>query len=267
MAQYYQSISRLDQGLGRLVQLLKDAGQFDNTVILFTGDNGMAFPGSKTTLYDPGMRLPLIVRSPDQQRRGGVCNAMVSWVDLTPTILDLAGVKVVKGYLTQGEPEVSGPAAKQKQLQAESAIYKFHGRSFLPLLDEENPKGWDEVFASHTFHEITMYYPMRVVRTRQYKLLFNVAHQLPFPFASDIYESATWQSVLQRGDSMFGPRRTIDFIQRPRWELYDLQADPNEVKNLADDPKFAKIFADLQAKLKSFQERTSDPWVLKYKYE
>jgi len=273
IAQYYQAISRLDQGLGRLLALLKDAGQLDNTVVIFTGDNGMAFPGSKTTLYDPGSRLPLIVRSPDHPR-GKVCNAMVSWVDLTPTILDIAGVKEVKGRLVQGEPEFSGgapktgaPKAAAKKKQAEDSIYRFHGRSFLPALSQANPAGWDEVYASHTFHEITMYYPMRVVRTRDYKLILNLAHQLPFPFASDIYASATWQGVLKRSDSMFGPRRTADFLHRQRYELYDLKADPTESRNLAGDPKLAKVQAELSARLEAFQRRTSDPWIVKYNYE
>jgi len=273
IAQYYQAISRLDQGLGRLLEVLKEAGQLDNTVVIFTGDNGMAFPGSKTTLYDPGSRLPLIVRSPDHPR-GKVCNAMVSWVDLTPTILDIAGVKEVKGRLVQGEAEFSGgapkaasPKAAAKKKQADDAGYRFHGRSFLPVLAQENPPGWDEVFASHTFHEITMYYPMRVVRTRDHKLILNLAHQLPFPFASDIHASATWQGVLKRSDTMFGPRRTDDFLHRARYELYDLKADPNEARNLASDPRHSKLREELAGRLEAFQQRTSDPWIVKYKHE
>jgi N-sulfoglucosamine sulfohydrolase len=272
LAQYYQAISRLDQGLGRLLDVLKETGQAGNTVVLFTGDNGMAFPGSKTTLYEPGSRLPFIVSSPDHPK-GRLSNAMVSWVDFTPTILDIAGVKEVKGRLVQGEAEFSGtpanPAGKAaaKKKQAADVTYTFHGRSFLPVLAQENPPGWDEVFASHTFHEITMYYPMRVVRTREFKLILNLAHPLPFPFASDLQESATWQGVLKRGDSQFGPRRTADFIQRPRYELYDLKSDPVEARNVAGEPRFATVRAELAAKLETFQSRTADPWIVKYKYE
>lgn len=265
ICQYYRAISRLDQGLGRLIAILKEAGQYENTLIIFTADNGMAFPGSKTTLYEPGMHLPLIVRSPEQKNRGGTCDAMISWVDFTPTILDYAGVKEVKGQLVMGDPEAgAGPARKRAATEGK---YTFHGRSFLGLWDQTNPAGWDEVFASHTFHEITMYYPMRVLRTRQYKLMLNVAWQLPFPFASDLYDSATWQSTLKRSDSMFGQRRTADFVQRPKYELYDLNADPNEVNNLVNNPKYATVLADLQARLKEYQKRTSDPWLLKYTYE
>jgi len=254
LAQYYQSVSRIDQGLGRLVKILKDANLYENTLILYLSDNGIAFPGAKTTLYEPGMRLPLIIRSPDQTKRGLGTDAMVSWTDLTPTLLAFAGL----------EPE----ALKTKANNGRMVDYTFHGRSFLGALDKEHPKGWDAVFASHTFHEITMYYPMRVIRTRQYKLLLNLAHQLPYPFASDLYSSPTWQAAIRQGeDGLYGKRRIKDYIQRPRHELYNMEADSHEISNLAENPEFAKTLKGLQDRLKAFQEETGDPWMVKYKYE
>ncbi len=91
LAQYYQSVSRVDQGVGRLLAILKEAGKYENTLIIYISDNGIAFPGAKTTLYEPGMNLPCIVRSPYQKKRGLVCNAMITWADITPMILDFAG--------------------------------------------------------------------------------------------------------------------------------------------------------------------------------
>ena len=88
LAEYYQAISRLDQGLGVLLKALKDTGHWDDTLILFLSDNGPPFPGAKTNLYEPGMNLPLIVRSPGQKTHGGVTDALVTWADITPTILD-----------------------------------------------------------------------------------------------------------------------------------------------------------------------------------
>jgi N-sulfoglucosamine sulfohydrolase len=266
LAEYYQSVSRVDQGIGKLVQLLKEAGQYDNTVFIYTSDNGIAMPGSKTTLYEPGMQLPLIVRAPDVAKRGIASAAMISWVDFTPTILDFAGVKeIVAPPLQQGEPEGGSEAKAAKEKP--KVKYTFHGRSFRPTLEQEKPEGWNEVFASHTFHEVTMYYPMRVVRTDRYKLILNLAHPLPFPFASDLYESAIWQRVLKDGASRYGKRLIKDFVHRPRYELYDLKNDPDEVVNLAEDPKHAATFNELAEKLKAFQKRTRDPWVLKYQYE
>src|SRR5262249_33374162 len=129
LAQYYQAVSRADQGLGKLVQILKDAGKYNDTLIIYISDNGIPFPGAKTTTYEPGLRLPCVVRNPYVKKRGLVSEAMVSWVDLAPTILDFA----------------NAPALKTA---------KLHGRSFLPVLEPEKPAGWDEVFASHTFHEV-----------------------------------------------------------------------------------------------------------------
>ncbi len=242
LAQYYQAVSRVDQGVGRLVKILKETGHWDDTLLVFISDNGIPFPGAKTTTYEGGLRLPCLVRNPYSKSRGVRTEAMITWVDIAPTILDFAGVAVAAGDL--------------------------HGRSFLGVLDQQRPSGWDEVHASHTFHEVTMYYPMRVVRTRQYKLIWNVAHPLPFPFASDLYSSATWQEALAKGpDSAYGKRTIAAYVNRPRFELYDLDKDPDELVNLAADPAHAATLAQLLAKIKDMQKRTGDPWLHKWEYE
>lgn len=277
LAQYYQAISRTDAGLARLVEILKETGQYENTLIIFGADNGMAWPGAKTTVYDPGIRLPLVVRSPDQGRRGVTSEALVSWVDITPTILDFAGLREVMGPpFRPGDPEstpggegAGGAAAKAAKKKASEAPvrYEFHGRSFLPTLDGTRPPGWDVVYASHQFHEVTMYYPMRAIRTDRYKLILNLAHQLPYPFASDLYAAPTWQATLRTEQTHYGKRRVNDYVFRPRYELYDLQEDPHEVVNLAARPEHQTVFTELAARLKEFQRRTRDPWFSKYTYE
>src|SRR5690606_3900582 len=143
-----------------------------------------------------------------------------------------------------------------------------HGRSLVPLFDDPRQEGWDEIYASHTFHEVTMYYPMRVVRTRRYKLIWNIAHPLAYPFASDLWEAPTWQEVYRRGpEARYGQRTVAEYLHRPKFELYDLESDPDETINLAGDPQHAKQLAELQEKLKQFQRRTDDPWILKWTYE
>jgi N-sulfoglucosamine sulfohydrolase len=242
LAEYYQSVSRVDQGVGRLLKLIEETGQGNDTVVMFLSDNGIPFPGAKTTQYEPGIRLPLIVRAPGHPKGGIVSRAMVSWTDIAPTLLDFAGM----------DPPTQ-PA--------------MHGRSFRAAIETVDLAGWDEVYGSHTFHEVTMYYPMRVVRTRRHKLIQNIAHPLSYPFASDLHGSATWQGVLKDGLSTYGRRSVKDFLARPRWELYDLEADPDEIKNLAEDPQSRDTLAALKAKLKAFQERTKDPWLVKYAHE
>jgi N-sulfoglucosamine sulfohydrolase len=241
LAQYCQAVSRIDQGIGRLVEHLQKAGKHDNTIVIYISDNGIAFPGAKTTVYEPGINLPCIIRTPGQKNQGIACDALVNWADLAPTILDFAGA-------TPGD-------------------YQFHGRSFRPALEQEHPPGWDTTYASHTFHEITMYYPMRVVRERRFKLIWNIAHGLDYPFASDLWESATWQGTLKRGSKYYGQRTVEAYLHRPRFELYDLESDPHEVKNLADNPQYRDKLEAMKAKLKAFQKRTKDPWILKWDYE
>jgi N-sulfoglucosamine sulfohydrolase len=257
LALYYASVRKADKAFGTILETLKRTGTYDNTLIIYLSDNGAPFPGSKTNVYEPGIRLPLIVKKPGMKRGGGVNSAMVSWVDITPTILDFAGVKI----------PTSQPSAPVAPGNFKNETPGLHGRSFLSILDQDAPAGWDEVYASHTFHEITMYYPMRVVRTRTHKLIWNIAHPLPYPFASDLYASKSWQGALTRKMTTFGPRSVKDYVQRPQFELYDLEHDPLESKNLASDPKHAQLLAELKDKIKRFQERTGDPWVIKWQYE
>lgn len=239
IAQYYQSITRLDKGVGRVLDYLEESGKMDNTFIIYISDNGMAFPGAKTTLYEAGMQLPCIVKLPNQQDER-TSNEMVSWTDLAPTILDIAGF-----------------------LKTEQ---DFHGISFVPALRGDYLDR-SEVYASHTFHEVTMYYPMRVIRGNKYKLIMNLASGLEYPFASDLYASKTWQSVLNNNLDVLGKKPIAEYINRPPFELYDLEIDPNETFNLAMDPKFDEILSGLKGKLLTFQEATNDPWIYKWEYE
>lgn len=269
IAQYYQSVSRIDQGLGQLFQVLKQTGRWEDTLLVFISDHGIAMPGAKTTLYDGGMRSPCIVRNPYNKNRNVRSEAMVSWVDLTPTLLDFAGVldKSRKSANPAVVAKIDKPSTHSQRTN-KTKRGDFHGRSFLSLLEFENADGWDEVYASHTFHEIQMYYPMRVVRTRRHKLIWNIAHPLPFPFASDLWAAPTWQAQYRLGlETPYGAQTVGNYIQRPEFELFDLESDPFEGDNLADDPKHAELLAEMKAKLRAFQEKTNDPWIIKWRYE
>lgn len=262
LAQYYQAVSRLDQGFGYLLKTLKDAGVYDDTLIVFISDHGIAMPGAKTTVYEPGLNSPCIVRYPNAKQRGIKNAALISWVDITPTLLDYAGIITADGRTLSREiATMPGGGNKRKP-------YQFHGRSFLGIIDEPPAEGWDRIYASHTFHEIQMYYPMRVVRDGQYKLIWNIAYPLPFPFASDLWASATWQAQWELGkDAPYGKRTVGQYIQRPQFELYDLEKDPYEGNNLANDPEYQAVLYEMQKKLKDFQQQAADPWILKWQYE
>ena len=241
LAQYYQSISRLDQGVGRLIQHLKEAGKWDNTVIIYLSDNGAPFPGSKTNLYEVGIRLPCIMKLPNSATKNLAQDAMISWVDITPTLLDFAGVP-------------------------KDSIHT-QGRSFKDISGQQNVKGWDEVYASHLFHEVTMCYPMRVLRERKYKLIYNIANDITYPSSMDLYNSYTWQWLLTHHINTLGKRSIQSYLHRPKFELYDLEKDPDELHNLAANPAYAKELERMKAKLKVFQQKTNDPWVSKWNFE
>jgi N-sulfoglucosamine sulfohydrolase len=236
LAQYYESVSRLDSGVGLLLNVLRDTKHEGDTLVVYLSDNGRAFPGAKTTLYDEGIHLPLIVASPAQSRRGVRNNAMVSWVDITPTILDWA----------------HAAAPRDQQLA---------GRTLLPILEQADPPGWDRVFASHSFHEIQQYYPMRALRTREYKYILNIAAPLEFPIAGDIVSSPTWQVVAARPSVGLGARTVQAFLHRPAEELYDLRQDPSEVRNLAADPAHREVLERMRAEMTKFRAETHDPWL------
>jgi N-sulfoglucosamine sulfohydrolase len=210
------------------------------------------------------MNLPLIVRNPFAKAKGTTNDAVVMWTDITPTVLDFCGVEPKSGLpVRPGE----NTGKRQTSGKGRAVPYTFHGRSFLNVLGEEHPEGWDENYASHTFHEITMYYPMRSVISGDYKYIFNIAHPLPYPFASDLQACPTWQEVLSTKPENYGKRKVVDYLYRARHELYNLKDDPDEINNLATNPKYSELLQELQTKIKVFQKRTDDPWALKWNYE
>ena len=273
LAHYYQSCARIDTGVAELVKLLKAAGKYDKTLFVFTADHGMAFPGGKTTVYEGGLKVPFVVRNPYEEKRGVRSEALISPVDITPSLLDFAGGLDAK---------VNGPAKwvdprkywKDKPYAAKEnrgGGYKFrsyHGQSWIPILGQADDRSRSEIHASHTFHEIQMYYPMRVVRDREYKLIWNIAHGLPYPFASDLWAASTWQAQWAKGkDAPYGQMTVDTYVNRPAFELYDIQKDPYEGNNLAENPEFADVLAAYKAKMKAFQQKMKDPWVMKWRYE
>jgi N-sulfoglucosamine sulfohydrolase len=198
---------------------------------------------------------------------------MISHIDITPSLLDFAG-----GF----DPQSNGPKnwtdpKKYWEQRGENLkenrdggnrFRSYHGRSWISILGKPTATHWEMIFASHTFHEIQMYYPMRVVRDAHYKLIWNIAYGLPYPFASDLWAASSWQAQYRQGlDAPYGKRTVGQYIHRPRFELYDVRHDPHEEHNLADDPQHAQVLADYQAKLKEFQRRMSDPWIMKWDYE
>jgi N-sulfoglucosamine sulfohydrolase len=239
LAQYYESVSRLDSGVGILLRELRSAGHENDTLVIYLSDNGRPFPGAKDNLYEPGLHLPLIIRSPQQRTRNVHNSSLVSWIDVAPTILDWSRVSPPADYRYAPLP----------------------GRSLLPILEQSDPVGFDQVFATHSFHEINQYYPMRSIRTRRYSYFLNLEPSLAVPVASDVQLSPSWKAIVSTPGAKLGKRTLDAFTHRPSEELYDLGVDPDEIVNLAADASHATVMADLRKQLQDWRAATHDPWL------
>lgn len=160
--EYYKAINRTDTGVGLILDALERQGLADSTLVMFCSDNGPPFINSKTTLYDAGIHLPLIVRQPGMRSEEGLVNPnMVSYIDILPTMLDWAELD-----LSLKTPNSSSPTRR--------------GHSFLPILQETkllDQAEWQQyIFGSHTFHEMQNYWPTRVMSK-------SYVHQSPKSYA------------------------------------------------------------------------------------
>ncbi|XP_077315722.1 N-sulfoglucosamine sulfohydrolase [Lithobates pipiens] len=244
IAAQYTTIGRMDQGIGLILSELRSSGHENDTLVIFSSDNGIPFPNGRTNLYWSGRAEPLLISSPRHPERWGqISESFASLLDITPTILDWFSIQY-PNYKIFG---------KSVQLS---------GKSLLPALQSEQP--WTTVFGSQSLHEITMYYPMRSVQHMQYLLVHNLNFKMPFPIDQDFYVSPTYQDLLNRTVSGLPTNwfKTLhDYYYRDRWELYDRSKDPEELKNLAGDPNYHDILYIMQEMLKKWQWETSDPWV------
>ncbi|XP_050619988.1 N-sulphoglucosamine sulphohydrolase isoform X1 [Macaca thibetana thibetana] len=245
LAAQYTTIGRMDQGVGLVLQELRDAGVLNDTLVIFTSDNGIPFPSGRANLYWPGTAEPLLVSSPEHPKRWGqVSEAYVSLLDLTPTILDWFSIPY-PSYTIFG-----------------SKTIHLTGRSLLPALEAEPL--WATVFGSQSHHEVTMSYPMRSVQHQNFRLVHNLNFKMPFPIDQDFYVSPTFQDLLNRttaGQPTGWYKDLHHYYYRARWELYDQSRDPHETQNLAADPRFAQVLEMLRAQLTKWQWETHDPWV------
>ncbi len=246
IAAQYRAVSRMDQGVGLFLKSLEDFGYGNNTLVILTADNGIPFPNAKTNLYESGMGEPMILSNPMAPGRWGQqTEALASTTDIVPTILDWFNLKYP-------EYKLFGPNVT------------LQGKSLLPVLNAEPTTGYDTAFSSHTFHECTMYYPMRVVRDKSHRLIHNLNFKMPYPIASDLFDSPTFQDILSHTSQNVSTKwfKTLDqYYNRSQFELFDLDKDPLETKNVIDDPAYQDVVKELKDKLWQWKVNTDDPWL------
>ncbi|MEQ7127596.1 sulfatase [Actinopolymorpha sp. B11F2] len=220
LAAFHGSIRVADRAVGRLVETLRAEGLLDRTWIVFTTDHGMAFPGAKSTLYDPGIQVSLLMRPPDGSAyRREPTSRLAAHVDVLPTLIDLAGGAQPAG---------------------------LHGVSHAGWLRGDDIPVRAEVFAEKTYHDA--YDPMRAVRTDRWKYIHNAEPGPRLLLPRDIEASATRAGM---GDA--------HLVERAAVEVYDLTADPWERDNLAGKPEVADVERELADTLVRWQRATGDP--------
>ena len=219
MAAFKASARSLDQGVGAVLNALMANDLADNTIVVCTTDHGLALPGAKCTLTDRGLGVMLIVRGPGGFTGGKVCDALVSQIDIYPTLVELAGLE---------RPDF------------------LQGESLMPLVRGESDSVRDAVFGEITFH--AAYEPQRAVRTQRFKYIRRYVDGPPVLANTDDSTTKDLMIELGWGDRPVDPE-----------QLYDLMIDPDETRNLAAEPDYADVRAELAGRLDRWMADTGDP--------
>ncbi len=233
LADYCAEVNRVDKTIGGVLNLLKQRGLMENTLIVFCGDNGAALPHGKGSLYDPGSNVPFIVRWPGIVKAGGDSRALISGEDLAPTLLEAAGVEV--------SPKMSGM----------SFLPLLKGEAYQPrkhVFIERGPHGSAPVTANMTNSGYDL---ARAVRSDRFKFIYNCTPWIPYA-PVDSAGGAAWKQIQSaHGDGKLSPdvKATYFTTPRPVYELYDLEADPSELKNISGVPEYTDIERELRLAL------------------
>jgi arylsulfatase A-like enzyme len=224
LAQFQGTIKFFDACVGKILDELRSSRVSQNTLVVFTADNGIPYPGAKWCLYDPGIETPLIMYYPDSRLSGGkVYDQLMSNVDFLPTLLDILGVDV---------PD------------------NVQGLSFKEVIEGNRAKSpRNEVFAQRTSHALRDN-TSRTIRTRRYKLIryFEPGRTVQFP-ADTVPQRVAAHT--ERPQRKWGARPVV--------QLFDLKNDPHERDNLAQSPAHEELVRDLSNRLWRWMEEVGDP--------
>ena len=244
---YYYEVERLDREAGAILAALERAGQLNNTIIVWTADNGLPFPRAKANLYDGGTHVPLAIRFPDKVPGGRTLDDFVVLTDLAPTLLEAAGLAP--------PPQMTG-------------------RSLMPLLAGARQSGRDKVFLQRERHANVrrgdLSYPSRGVRTKDFLYIRNFR-----PDRWPAGDPEMYFAVGEYGDIDGGPTKDLllarparpaiaryaelAMAKRPDEELYSLRKDPGQIDNVAMRADYAATKKDLRAALDKWMRDTADP--------
>jgi len=234
MGEYFSSVRRCDDTVGAVLRALREAGQEDNTLVMFLSDNGMALPFAKTNCYLHSTRTPWIARWPRKIAPSTVDDThFISGVDFFPTVLDVLRLP---------------------------SLPVCDGRTFLSVLLGQAQEGRDRVFTQ--FHETAgvRRYPMRCVQDRRFGFIFNPWSDGERIFLNESQSGRTFAAMTAAAehDAEIAARVEL-FRKRVPEELYDFANDPDALRNLIDDPAHADEVARLRGELLAWMEKYDDP--------
>ena len=237
LAGYYAEVTDLDDQTGFCRAALERAGVLDETLFLFTSEQGAQFPGAKWTCYEDGLRVGLIARWPGKVRAGAASDAWVHYVDMVPTLLEAAG-----GTCPEG----------------------LDGRSFLNVLLGKTDAHRDVTYGVHTqrgaIGSPATGYPVRSIRVGSYKLIRNLNHQVAFNNAVIKNDREKyWHSWVKAAKTDAHAARLVQrYLNRPPEEFYDLDADPRELNNIIDAPAHRARIDDMRDQLQVWMAEQGD---------
>jgi uncharacterized sulfatase len=252
MADYMSEIEWVDNAVGEMIDILDDKGLSESTLVIYTSDNGMPLPRAKATLYDHGVRMPLLMKWPDQIKKPRVVKNPVSLIDLAPTFLELAGIEI--------PDQMTGKSIKNIILSKKSG-FTDPNREFVVT-----------AFEKHTScRPDQLGYPRRAIHTEEWTLIINYEPSR-FPMGDpDIY-IPTWDNL---GDTDPGRLKeyfkenmnkpdfkdfwNLAFDKLPEEQLFNKRDDPDMLVNLAYNPEYKEIKIELREKLERYLAETDDP--------
>ena len=247
LAAYYAEITQFDTQVGAVLDVLERSGQAGDTLVLLLSEQGASMPGGgKWTLYDNGIKVSAFARWPGRIQAGSRSDALMQYVDVPPTFLAAAGVDPMT--IDTGCRDADGQRG-------------FDGRSFLGVLLGQQERLREHVFAQDTAVGVNGNknpFPKRAVRDARYKLILNLASENEW-WIQGIHGDEVFRSWVR--DAASDPalaRRVRSHSFKPAEELYDLQNDELETRNLADDPAFAAIKAGLRTRLDAWMRQQGD---------
>lgn len=241
VAQYFSSVRRFDESFGEIQAALEASGTRGNTVVVFLSDHGMSFPFSKATVYRNGTWAPSLLWWPGMGKPLINAKDMVSSVDLMPTLLELLAAPLPAG---------------------------MDGRSLLPLLEGKQQPGRDHVVTHVNSVNSGRSFPGRCVRSKTRSYIWNSWPDGKTRFAVEAMIGLTFRAMEEAAAQ--DPRiraRVEQYLHRTRQEFYDLEQDPDERRNLIDDPKYRSEIRTLRDLMLAHMRKTADPLLAEFEAE